>query len=114
MVCFQITEEAKMKVNKCGDTRRAWMKLSIKFEPTTGASKTIIHNKFAEYELYNIARHPEYCITEQKIYREDLEKLNIHIYNMEMITHILSNLLKAYKRTSWKIYKLNWMTEMIL
>ena len=42
---FQITEEAKTESNNYGASRLAWKKLSRKFEPTTGASKTRLRKK---------------------------------------------------------------------
>ena len=50
-VFFQIPEEAKTKANSYIDARQAWMKLSIKFDPTTGASKTIKGNKISRCKL---------------------------------------------------------------
>ena len=44
-LCFHIVEEANTKANIYEDTRLAWTKLSGKFEPTTGASKTRILKK---------------------------------------------------------------------
>ena len=57
-VCFQIVEEAKTKDNRYRDARKEWMKISRKFDPTTGNCKTIIQKKFYKYELYNAARNP--------------------------------------------------------
>ena len=48
MICFQIFEELKTKYNNYIDERQAWMKLSRKFDPTTGASKKRLRNKFAK------------------------------------------------------------------
>ena len=63
-VCFHIFEEVKTKANKYRDTRQARMKLSRKFKPTTGASKTRLHRKFDKYKLYNVTRDPDECITD--------------------------------------------------
>ena len=38
MACLQIFKEANTKDNKNGDKRQAWVKLSRKFDPITGAS----------------------------------------------------------------------------
>ena len=58
-VCFKIVKEEKKKGNKYGDARLARKKLSRKFEPTTGASNTILHKKCSKYELYDKTRNPE-------------------------------------------------------
>ena len=59
MVCFQIFEEVNKKSNKYGDARIAWTKISRKFEPTTGASKTRLGKKFNKCELYYGTRNPK-------------------------------------------------------
>ena len=58
-VCFQIIEETNIKSNKYGDARQAWMKISRKFDPTTGDSKIRLHKKFAKYKLDDVIRNPE-------------------------------------------------------
>ena len=45
-VHLQILLEAKTKANKYGDERRAWVKISRKFDPTAGDSKTRLRTKF--------------------------------------------------------------------
>ena len=42
---FKIVEEEKMKFNKYGEKRQVWVKFSGKFDPTTGASKTILRKE---------------------------------------------------------------------
>ena len=78
MVCFHIVEEAQAKCNRYRDTRQAWTKLSGKFDPTTGASKTKICDKFANWKLDDVTKKPEEWITELKLLRGDLRKLDIH------------------------------------
>ena len=68
------------------------MKLSRKIEPTTGASKTRLRKKFSKYELYGVTINPKEWITELEIFRGDLQKLNVHIDDSEMISSVLSNL----------------------
>ena len=58
-VCFKIIEEARAKDNKYGYTIQAWIKRSIKFDPTTGASKTIIHKKLSNCKIYDLTINPE-------------------------------------------------------
>ena len=82
MVCFQIFEEAKTKSNKYGDVRQEWMKLLRKFDPTTGASKIRLHNKFSNYKLDDVIRNTKGWITNIKLLRGDLQK-----HNVKMFTH---------------------------
>ena len=58
----------------------------------TGASKTRILKKFAKTDLYNVTSDPERWIAELELLKGDLRKLGVLIYDMEMMTHILSNL----------------------
>ena len=58
-VCFHIVEEMKTKANKYGYVSQAWMKLSIFFEPNTGASKSRLRKKFSKYELYYVTINPK-------------------------------------------------------
>ena len=60
--------------------------------PTTEESKTRLHKKFAKYELDDVTRNSEEWISEIEILRGDLQNLNIHIEDSEMMTHILLNL----------------------
>ena len=92
MVCFQITEEAKMKVNKCGDTRRAWMKLSIKFEPTTMGSQEKDCKRNLLSENCMMQNNTKNWITVLELLRGYLQNLEVHIDDSEMMTHILSYL----------------------
>ena len=71
-------------------------KLSRNFDPTTGASKTIIRKKFYECELDYVTRKPGEWITEIKILRGDLRKLYVYIDESEIMTHIRSNLNEEY------------------
>ena len=88
---FRSLKKQRQK-NKYGDARLAWTILSRKFEPTTGASKTRLRKKFSKYELYEVTRNPEEWITKLELLRGYLQKLDVHIDESEMITHILSNL----------------------
>ena len=98
-VSFQIAEEAKVKANKYGDSaRQMWVKISRIFYPTTGTSKTRLRKKFAKCELYDATRDPKEWITELKILRGYLWKLNVQFGDIEMMTHILSNFHEAYEK----------------
>ena len=97
MVCFQIVEEAKTQANKYGDTRLAWIKLSRKFDPTTGYFKKILRNKISKCKLDDVTRNPEEWITQLELLRGDLRKLDVKIDGSEMMTHILSNLPEEYQ-----------------
>ena len=55
-VCFQIVKEAKTRANKYGGARRVWLKLSRKFDPTTGDSLTRQCKKFEKCKIGNIKR----------------------------------------------------------
>ena len=74
-VCFHIIEKAKREANKYGDVGPAWKKSSRKIEPTTGASKTRLRQKFSKYELNNVTRNPKKCITELELLKGDLKNL---------------------------------------
>ena len=54
---FKIFEEENMKANKYKNTRQSWIKLSGKFEPTTGASNNRLLKKFAKGELDYVSRN---------------------------------------------------------
>ena len=43
------------------------VKILRKFDPTTGASKTILCKKFAKFELVNVKINPKYWITDIRI-----------------------------------------------
>ena len=72
-------------------------KLSIKFEPTTGDSKKILHKKFSKYKLYDVTRNPKERITKLELILQDLQKSDVHIDNSEMMTNIISNLPEEYQ-----------------
>ena len=57
------------------------------------ASKTRLRKKFAKCKLDEITRKPLQCITEFKLIRGYLQKLD----NSEMICHILLNLPEEYQ-----------------
>ena len=78
-VCFHIFEEAKTKANRYGDTRQTWMKLSRNFDPSTGAFETGVLNKFTKCKLYDVTRNPKEWITELKLLRGDLGKLDVNL-----------------------------------
>ena len=49
MACFQIVDETKMKDNKYGNSRQAWMKLSRIFWSNARVSDASIYKKFDEF-----------------------------------------------------------------
>ena len=63
----------------------------------TGVSKTILQKQFAECKLDGVTRDPEYWITEIELLRIYLQKLGVIIDDVEMMTHILSNIPEEYK-----------------
>ena len=54
MVYFHIIEEVNTKDNIYGNERQAWMKLSIKINPTTRASKKLVQKKITKCELDDV------------------------------------------------------------
>ena len=48
-----------MKTNKYRNAIQVWVNISRKFGPTTGDSKTIIRNKFANFELDDVTINPK-------------------------------------------------------
>ena len=82
----------KKRRQELRDTRLAWTKLSRKFEPTTGASKTTLRNKFYKCELDDVTRNPKEWITDIELLIVDLQNSDVHIDDSEMMTQILSNL----------------------
>ena len=74
-VCFQIYEEVKTKSNKYGNTGKAWMKLSRKFEPTKVDPKTRIYNKSTKCKLYYITKNHDKWFTNIELLRGDLQNL---------------------------------------
>ena len=55
------------------------MKLSRNFDPSTGAFKTGVLNKFTKCKLYDVTRNPKEWITELKLLRGDLGKLDVNL-----------------------------------
>ena len=85
-----------MKSNKYRDLKKVWVNISRKFEPTTGTSKTKLRKIYAMCKLDDVTRDPKEWITEIELFRVDLQNLDVHIDDSEMMTHILSNLPEAY------------------
>ena len=79
-------------MNTYGDSRQVWIKLSRKFDPKTGSSQTILRKKFVKIELDYVTRDFEDWITEIELLRGDSQKLGVIIDDIEMMTHILSDL----------------------
>ena len=57
-----------------------------------GVSKKILSNKIAKCEMEDVTRNPKEWITRIKILRGNLRKLDIQIYDSEMMTNILYKL----------------------
>ena len=53
--------------------------------------------EYVKFEIYNVTRDPKYWITYLEQLKRDLQKLNLHIYNREVIIYILYSLLEAYE-----------------
>ena len=62
-----------------------------------GASKIRLWKKLSKSELDNVTRDPEDWITELELLRGDLRKLGVIIDDVEITTHILSNLIEKYE-----------------
>ena len=84
-----------MDSKKYGDANRAWVKLSRKFDATTGDYKTRLWNKFTNCKLEYIKRYSLDWTNYIKLIRGDLQKMNVHKDDMEMTTHILPNFPEA-------------------
>ena len=95
-VFLKTTEEEKYYKWPNRYAIKAWDKISIKFDATTGYYKTRIFNKYTKRKILNVTRDPEYWITELELLRGELRKLNVNIYDTEMTTHISSNLPESY------------------
>ena len=76
-----------------------WVKLSKKYEPTKGASKTRLDKKFAKWKLDGVTRDSKDWNNKLKLLRLDLRKSNVHIDNTQMMTHILSKSPEVYNTT---------------
>ena len=108
-VSFRTIEEAKTKANKYGNARQSWMNILGKFEPTIVSSKTRLCNKCSKWELDDITRNPKEFITNLRVLRGDLRKLDVQIDDSEVMTHILSNLPEEYQNIVETIeYKLDY------
>ena len=73
-VWFNIVEEAKTKVNKQEYEILVWMKLSRKLDPTIGACKKRLLNKFAKCKLYDITSNHKEWKTKRELLIEYLQK----------------------------------------
>ena len=61
-------------------------------ESGTRDSNKRLRKKFTKYELYDVTRKPKEWMTDNKTFMRDLQKLNIHIDDSNMMTQILLNL----------------------
>ena len=52
----------------------------------------MIHNKSTNIELDGVTRDPKYWITELELFRYDLQTFGVNIDDVEIMTHIMSNL----------------------
>ena len=74
----------------------------------TGAYKTRRCKKFVKSELDGTARDPDDYIANLELLRRNLIKLGFIIDDVEMMTHILSNITEYYKNTAENLeYKLD-------
>ena len=58
---------------------------------------TSLQKKISKFELDDVTRDPEDWIAELELLRGDLQKLGFIIDDVEIMTHILSNLPEEYK-----------------
>ena len=87
----------KTKANTHRDARLAWIKLSRNFEPTAGASKTKLRKKISKCKLDDVTINPKELINNVKLLRGDSQKIDVHIDDSVMMTHILSNFPEEYQ-----------------
>ena len=59
------------------------------FDPTTGASNTILKKKLPENEVNEITRDPKDWITDLELLRQNFWKLVVIIDDVEMMTNKL-------------------------
>ena len=88
----------KKKKPKYGNTRQAWIELSIISDPTTGPSNTTKCKNVVKRKLDDVTRDPKYWITQIKLLRGDSQKIVVMIDYVKMITHILYNLSEEYEK----------------
>ena len=69
----------KPKAINYGYARQEWMKLSGKFDPTTGYSNTRLHKKSTKWKIYEVTRNPKKWTTKLKLIRLYLQKLDVQI-----------------------------------
>ena len=80
----------------------------------SGASKTIICKKFAKSELDDVTREPEDWINKLELLRGNLRKLGVMIDDVEVMTHILSNIPEDYENIFQNLeYKLDYGIDML-
>ena len=72
--------------------------MNNKLQPITGASKKILRKKSAKYKLYDVTRGPEDWTAELELLRGYLLKFGVIIDDVEIMTHILSNLPEEYNK----------------
>ena len=99
IVCFSIVEEWTTKDLPDVSALRVWERLKKKFQPMTGASKTILCKKCAKSKFNDVTRDPEDWIIEIELFRGNLGKLGVIIDYVEMMTLILYNLPEEYDST---------------
>ena len=63
----------------------------------SGASKTRLRKKFVKIELDHVTKHPEDWIVELELLRGVLQKMGVIIYDVKVLSHILSNLPEEYE-----------------
>ena len=68
-----------------------------------GLSKTRLRNKFTKYWLDYVTGDQEVWITKLELLRGHLRKMGVSIDDVEMITHIMSNLSEEYDNIARKI-----------
>ena len=68
-----------------------------KIDPTKEASKIRLSNKFAKNDLNYVTRYPEDWVSDLELLIGDLRKLGFIIDDVEIMTHILSNLPEEYE-----------------
>jgi hypothetical protein len=96
-VSFSIVDAAITDALPSGDARLAWKNLVARYEPTTSVTLVQLKKEFTNCILEDVSENPEIWITKLEQLRQKLNRLNAPISDLDLMIHILNNLLLAYE-----------------